>query len=83
MVEETQETGSSVHSQIPKTVKGTGCTQALKIFSNSQLVWAETKYDGERAQIHVKVGRDTGSVELKIFSKSKRESTNDRHAVHQ
>lgn len=70
-------------SQIPKTVKGTGCAQALKHFSNSQLAWGETKYDGERAQIHVKVDQEKGSVELKIFSKSKRESTNDRHAVHQ
>ncbi|KAF9653358.1 DNA ligase/mRNA capping enzyme, partial [Thelephora ganbajun] len=69
--------------QIPKTVKGTGCAQALKLFSDSRLVWAETKYDGERAQIHVKVDQRKGSVELKIFSKSKRESTNDRHAVHQ
>lgn len=69
--------------QIPKTVKGTGCAQALKLFSDSQLVWAETKYDGERAQIHVKVDKETGSVEFKIFSKSKRESTNDRQAVHQ
>ena len=69
--------------QIPKTVKGTGCANALKLFSNSRLVWAETKYDGERAQIHVRVDQDGGTVELKIFSKSKRESTNDRYAVHQ
>jgi len=44
-------------------------------------VWAETKYDGERAQIHVEVQSD-GSSKITIFSKSKRDSTNDRHAIH-
>jgi DNA ligase-4 len=44
-------------------------------------VWAETKCDGERAQIHVEVNAD-GSSRITIFSKSKRDSTHDRHAVH-
>jgi DNA ligase-4 len=44
-------------------------------------VWGETKYDGERAQIHVQVAED-GSSRITIFSKSKRDSTLDRHAVH-
>lgn len=44
-------------------------------------MWAETKYDGERAQIHVKVRADGGS-DITIFSKSRRESTGDRVAVH-
>lgn len=44
-------------------------------------MWAETKYDGERAQIHVAVNAD-GSSRITIFSKSKRDSTHDRHAVH-
>jgi len=45
-------------------------------------VWGETKYDGERAQIHVQVAED-GSSRITIFSKSKRDSTLDRHAVHE
>ena len=44
-------------------------------------MWGETKYDGERAQIHVQVAED-GSSRITIFSKSKRDSTLDRHAVH-
>lgn len=47
----------------------------------SETVWAETKYDGERAQIHVEV-RPDGSSHITIFSKSKRDSTHDRQAVH-
>lgn len=44
-------------------------------------IWAETKYDGERAQIHVKYDQ-TGEISIMIFSKSKRDSTMDRIAVH-
>jgi len=62
-------------------VKGRGCTHALSLFSDSSKVWAETKYDGERAQIHVEVSED-GSSRMTIFSKSKRNSTLDRYAVH-
>ncbi|TFY72020.1 hypothetical protein EVG20_g1000 [Dentipellis fragilis] len=70
--------------EIPKCRKGQGCKQALGILAahGSTKVWAETKYDGERAQIHVQVA-ETGSVDIKIFSKSARDSTNDRYAVHQ
>ena len=67
----------------PEDHQGNRMRSGTETFSDSQLVWAETKYDSERAQIHVKVDQDTGSAELKIFSKSKRESTNDRHAIHQ
>ena len=59
-----------MHPQTPKTIKGTGCTHALKIFSNSQLVWAETKYDGERTQVHVKVDQKK-SVELRVSARVK------------
>lgn len=67
--------------QIPKSEKGRRCIDALAYFFRSKRVWAETKYDGERAQIHVVVNAD-GSSRITIFSKSKRDSTHDRHAVH-
>ncbi|KAA1470337.1 hypothetical protein DENSPDRAFT_797606 [Dentipellis sp. KUC8613] len=75
---------AGTHVEIPKCRKGHGCKQALNILvaHGSTKVWAETKYDGERAQIHVQVS-ETGSVDIKIFSKSARDSTNDRYAVHQ
>lgn len=44
-------------------------------------IWAETKYDGERAQIHVSY-EENGEMNIMIFSKSKRDSTMDRIAVH-
>lgn len=67
--------------QIPKSEKARGCEHALNFLSGSQRAWAETKYDGERAQIHVEVD-DNGVSRITIFSKSKRDSTLDRHAVH-
>ncbi|CAA7267386.1 unnamed protein product [Cyclocybe aegerita] len=66
---------------IPKSEKGRSCQHALDYLEGSQKVWAETKYDGERAQIHVTVDID-GPSHITIFSKSKRDSTLDRHAVH-
>lgn len=48
---------------------------------SSQEIWAETKYDGERAQIHVEILAD-GRSRIAIFSKSKRDSTLDRHGIH-
>ena len=54
-----------------------------KTFLGFSISLAETKYDGERAQIYAKVHRETASVELKFFSNSKMESTNDRHAIRQ
>ena len=41
----------------------------------------ETKYDGERAQIHLEI-LPTGESKITIFSKSKRNSTQDREAIH-
>ena len=67
--------------KIPKSEKGRGCEHALNFLADSERVWAETKYDGERAQIHVQVNED-GSSYITIFSKSRRDSTLDRHAVH-
>ncbi|KDQ61659.1 hypothetical protein JAAARDRAFT_31124 [Jaapia argillacea MUCL 33604] len=67
--------------EIPKCLKGQGCAQALRLFKSSHCVWAETKYDGERAQIHVEI-IEGEQPRIKIFSKSKRDSTWDRIAIH-
>ncbi|KAJ6457176.1 hypothetical protein C8R47DRAFT_173370 [Mycena vitilis] len=67
--------------EIPKSEKGRGCMHALEIIRSSKEVWAETKYDGERAQIHVEILAHNRS-RLTIFSKSKRDSTKDRYGVH-
>ena len=53
----------------------------MQTLDASKAVWAEIKYDGERAQIHVEV-QPKGSPKITIFSKSKRDSTWDRAAVH-
>lgn len=66
---------------MPKSEKGRNCRHALEFFSTSDRVWAETKYDGERAQIHVEVHPNTKS-NITIFSKSKRDSTMDRYGIH-
>ncbi|KAJ6621297.1 hypothetical protein B0H10DRAFT_2017849 [Mycena sp. CBHHK59/15] len=67
--------------EIPKCEKGRGCVHALKILQSSNEVWAETKYDGERAQIHVEI-LDKNRSRITVLSKSKRDSTQDRYAVH-
>ena len=69
--------------QIPKCIKGRSCKDALKHLHKSKKVWVETKYDGERAQIHVEVDQSTLKSRITIFSKSKRDSTMDRYGVHQ
>ncbi|PSR73821.1 hypothetical protein PHLCEN_2v10391 [Hermanssonia centrifuga] len=66
---------------IPKCIKGQSCSHALNYLKNSEKVWAETKYDGERTQIHVEV-RPDGTSKITIFSKSGRNSTWDRFAIH-
>ncbi|CAK5273911.1 unnamed protein product [Mycena citricolor] len=67
--------------QMPKSEKGRSCLHVLERLQNSTEIWAETKYDGERAQIHVKIRPDK-RAHIQIFSKSKRDSTWDRHAIH-
>ncbi|KAG1746672.1 DNA ligase/mRNA capping enzyme [Suillus paluster] len=67
--------------EIPKSAKGRSPRHALNVLRRSSTIWAETKYDGERAQIHVRL-RDEGDPQITIFSKSKRDSTLDRIAVH-
>lgn len=63
-------------------MKGRNCYHALSYFKKSTMVWGETKYDGERAQIHVEILDDDGTSNIKIWSKSGRESTWDRLGVH-
>jgi len=67
---------------VPKSRKGQTCKHALGFLKGSTKVWAETKYDGERAQIHVQLPPGGGPAKITIFSKSKRDSTEDRYAVH-
>ncbi|KAF8343411.1 hypothetical protein F5887DRAFT_1062181 [Amanita rubescens] len=67
--------------QIPKSQKGRSCLHALSYFKQAKRVWVETKYDGERAQIHLEI-LPTGESKITIFSKSKRNSTQDREAIH-
>ncbi|KAL0953402.1 hypothetical protein HGRIS_004641 [Hohenbuehelia grisea] len=67
--------------QLPKSEKARDPKHAVQMLSDAKQVWAETKYDGERAQIHVALRRD-GSPHITIFSKSQRNSTWDRVAVH-
>ncbi|KAF8638937.1 hypothetical protein AX16_010412 [Volvariella volvacea WC 439] len=66
--------------EVPKAVKGRDCRHALSLFSQSDRVWVETKYDGERAQIHINVVQNS-SPQITIFSKSKRDSTLDRYGI--
>ncbi|KAI5999562.1 DNA ligase/mRNA capping enzyme [Pisolithus albus] len=67
--------------EVPKSAKGRCPQHALELLDSCDRIWAETKYDGERAQIHVSYSSD-GEMNISIFSKSKRDSTLDRVAVH-
>ncbi|KAH9849855.1 hypothetical protein C2E23DRAFT_877883 [Lenzites betulinus] len=67
--------------QIPKCVKGQGPAHTLRTLQGADKVWMETKYDGERAQIHVWLD-ENGSPHIRIFSKSGRDSTMDRAGIH-
>ncbi|KAF9005903.1 hypothetical protein BDQ17DRAFT_316501 [Cyathus striatus] len=67
--------------ELPKAKKGHDSIHALHFLRDSRTVWAETKYDGERAQIHVEVVCND-PPKITIFSKSKRDSTWERRAVH-
>lgn len=76
---------------IHESKKGQGCKDTVKrLLATRQpnstgprhnRVWAETKYDGERCQIHVKCGED-GEPSITIYSKSGRDSTLDRAGIH-
>ncbi|KAG8894802.1 hypothetical protein FRC00_008421, partial [Tulasnella sp. 408] len=70
--------------EIPKCMKGQGCKKVVEALQNGpqfETAWAETKYDGERMQIHIDQTRELGD-QIRIISKSKRDSTLDRVASH-
>ncbi|KZW03301.1 hypothetical protein EXIGLDRAFT_828657 [Exidia glandulosa HHB12029] len=66
--------------EIPKSVKATSCEHVAKLYARSDVIYAETKYDGERMQIHVDMSLPFDQ-QIRIFSKSKRDSTGDRDAT--
>ncbi|KAK8849569.1 hypothetical protein IAR55_004904 [Kwoniella newhampshirensis] len=76
-----------VNVKIPKCRKGRSVEDALKEFTGTQYapasetVWAETKYDGYRLQIHVEIIKGH-APSITIFSKSTRNSTQDRLYAH-
>ncbi|KAG8788433.1 hypothetical protein FRC15_004408 [Serendipita sp. 397] len=68
--------------EIPKCYKGRSCEDALRPLRTAERVYCETKYDGERMQIHVDLSLPLPR-QIVIFSKSKRDSTSDRYATHE
>ncbi|ORX37868.1 hypothetical protein BD324DRAFT_650411 [Kockovaella imperatae] len=76
-----------VNVQIPKCLKGRSVEAVLDSFCRKRYgpavgtIWAETKYDGYRMQIHVEVKSDN-DIRITIFSKSKRNATIDRIHTH-
>ncbi|CAD6883877.1 unnamed protein product [Tilletia laevis] len=68
--------------QMPKSLKATSCVDAAAHFRHAGVIWAEQKYDGERFQVHVNFSNADEQPELKIFSKSQRDSTLDRSQTH-
>ncbi|WVQ66382.1 uncharacterized protein L199_004562 [Kwoniella botswanensis] len=75
-----------INVKIPKCRKGRSIPDALSEFTGTRYalpvdeVWAETKYDGYRMQIHVDCSGDEPTIT--VFSKSIRDSTDDRSNTH-
>nr|XP_019043413.1 hypothetical protein I302_07990 [Kwoniella bestiolae CBS 10118]OCF22343.1 hypothetical protein I302_07990 [Kwoniella bestiolae CBS 10118] len=75
-----------INVKIPKCRKGRSISDALSEFTENgnappaEEIWAETKYDGYRMQIHVDCL--DGELKIKVFSKSTRDSTEDRLNTH-
>ncbi|WRT69581.1 uncharacterized protein IL334_006570 [Kwoniella shivajii] len=72
--------------RIPKCKKGRSISDALNEFTGTKYappaeeIWAETKYDGYRLQIHVEFNK--GRAKVTVFSKSTRDSSKDRLNMH-
>ncbi|BGP07980.1 hypothetical protein JCM10049v2_003825 [Rhodotorula toruloides] len=64
--------------KVPKTEKPSSCARATKHVDG--LVAVETKYDGERLQIHIDLSLPP-SQQIRIFSKSSRDSTETRRSL--
>ncbi|WWC95484.1 hypothetical protein V866_002348 [Kwoniella sp. B9012] len=75
-----------INVKIPKCRKGRSIPDALSEFTGTRYalpvdeVWAEIKYDGYRMQIHVDCSGDEPTIT--VFSKSIRDSTDDRSNTH-
>ncbi|GAA5943754.1 uncharacterized protein JCM15063_005827 [Sporobolomyces koalae] len=65
--------------QVPKSQRPGTCSKATKHLSGK--VAAETKYDGERLQVHINLDLPF-EQQIRIFSKSGRDSTQTRHLLH-
>ncbi|KAH9462629.1 hypothetical protein MJO28_002604 [Puccinia striiformis f. sp. tritici] len=66
---------------IPKAVKASGPCLAAPLSKLTGQVWAETKMDGERMQIHIDTSKPHDR-QIQIFSKSHRDSTKERAPTH-
>ncbi|OAV99744.1 hypothetical protein PTTG_00480 [Puccinia triticina 1-1 BBBD Race 1] len=66
---------------IPKCVKASGPCLAAPLSKLTDQVWAETKMDGERMQIHIDTSKPK-TEQIQIFSKSHRDSTSERAPTH-
>lgn len=64
--------------QVPKSLRPGTCAVATKHLRGP--VACETKYDGERLQVHVDLALPA-PLQIQIFSKSTRDSTLDRHRL--
>ncbi|WVF68578.1 hypothetical protein IAT40_003347 [Kwoniella sp. CBS 6097] len=77
-----------VNVKIPKCKKGRSIADALGEFTGTSRappaseIWAETKYDGYRMQIHVYASCANMNPKISVFSKSMRDSTQDRINTH-
>src|SRR5579862_7924626 len=66
---------------IPKCIKARGCRHVCNILSKvTDLCYVETKYDGERMQIHVDLTLPL-ALQIQIFSKSRNDSTKERSDI--
>lgn len=66
---------------IPKAIKASGPCLAAPLSRLKGPVWAETKMDGERMQIHIDTTKPE-NMQIQIFSKSHRDSTKERATTH-
>ena len=67
--------------QIPKNSKAHGCQHACNVLRKlTKTCYVETKYDGQRMQIHVDLTRPYDS-QVQIFSKDRNDSTKARAEI--
>lgn len=72
---------TGVPIRIPSCVKGHGCRHAcISIARTARSCYVETKYDGERMQIHIDLSRPIHK-QVQIFSKSRKDSTKKREEI--